>query len=196
MGMSSPHEATRLLQALDQRDPDAADRLFPIVYDELRALARHCFQYQRPDHTLQPTALVNEAFLKLVDQSSVAWRSRAHFLAVAARAMRQILIDHARQRGRAKRGGEFCRVTMDQAVTPITDQDPELLDLDEALQRLARMDPRQSRIVELRFFGGMTVEEVAHVLDVSKTTVEAEWRMARAWLRKELTSGTAPGNTR
>jgi RNA polymerase sigma factor (TIGR02999 family) len=139
---------------------------------------------------LQPTALVNEAFLKLVDQTRVEWQSRAHFLAVAARAMRQILIDHARGRATAKRGGDLCRVTMDEAITPITDHDPELLDLDEALQRLAAIDERQSRIVELRFFGGMSVEEVAHVLNVSKTTVEADWRMARAWIRRELTSGT------
>jgi len=188
-GMSVPGEATQLLQALDARDPSAASRLFAIVHDELRGLAGNYFLNQPPDHTLQPTALVNEAFLKLVDQTRIEWQSRAHFLAVAARAMRQILIDHARRRAAAKRGGDLCRVTMDQAITPITDADPELLDLDDALQKLASMDERQSKIVELRFFGGMTVEEIAHVLNLSKTTIETEWRMARAWLRRELTSG-------
>ncbi len=188
--MATPEDTTQLLHALDGDAPSAAQRLFAVVYDELRALAGGCFQHQRPDHTLQPTALVNEAFLKLVDQTRIEWQSRAHFLAVAARAMRQILIDHARGRATAKRGGDLCRVTMDEAITPITDYDPELLDLDEALQRLAAMDERQSKIVELRFFGGMTVDEVAHVLNVSKTTVEADWRMARAWIRRELTSGT------
>ncbi|HUU94793.1 MAG TPA: sigma-70 family RNA polymerase sigma factor [Phycisphaerae bacterium] len=187
--MSIPGEATRLLQVLDARDPSAAERLFPIVYDELRALAASYFVNQPSDHTLQPTALVNEAFLRLVDQTRIEWKSRAHFLAVAARAMRQILIDHARRRAAVKRGGDLCRVTMAEGVTPITASDPEMLDLDEALKRLAAMDERQSKLVELRFFGGMTVEEVAHVLDVSKTTVESEWRMARAWLRRELTSG-------
>jgi RNA polymerase sigma-70 factor (ECF subfamily) len=189
--MGIPGEATRLLHALDARDPSAAERLFPIVYDELHALAAGYFLKQPPDHTLQPTALVNEAFLRLVDQTRIQWQSRAHFLAVAARAMRQILIDHARRRAAAKRGGDLCRVTMREDVTPIADSDPEMLDLDEALKRLAAMDERQSGIVELRFFGGMTVEEVSHVLEVSKTTVETEWRMARAWLRRELTSGEA-----
>ncbi|MBU0637755.1 MAG: sigma-70 family RNA polymerase sigma factor [Planctomycetes bacterium] len=189
--MSSPGEATQLLHALNANDPAAAERLFTVVYAELRAVAGSYFRHQRLDHTLQPTALVNEAFLRLVDQSCVEWKSRAHFLAVAARAMRQILIDHARRRNAAKRGGELCRVTLDEAVTPITDTDPELLDLDDAMQTLASMDQRQSKIVELRFFGGMTVEEIAHVLDLSKTTVETDWRMARAWLRRELTSGEA-----
>jgi RNA polymerase sigma factor (TIGR02999 family) len=181
-------ETTQLLCALDGSDPSVAQRLFTAVYDELRALAGDCFRHQRSDHTLQPTALVNEAFIKLVDQTRVEWQSRAHFLAVAARAMRQILIDHARGRATAKRGGGLCRVTMDQAVTPVFDHDPELLDLDDALKRLSAIDARQARIVELRFFGGMSVEEVAHVLHLSKTTIETDWRMARAWIRRELTN--------
>jgi len=185
--MATAEDATQLLRALDPEDPAGTDRLFALVYDELRVLAGGCFGPQRVDHTLQPTALVNEAFLKLVDHTKIEWHGRAHFLAVAARAMRQVLIDHARGKGRAKRGGEFCRVTMHEAVTPITDADPELLDLDDALRRLAAMDERQSRIVELRFFGGLRVDEVAHVLGISKTTAESEWRMARAWLRRELT---------
>ena len=190
--MSSPGETTRLLQAFDAQDPAAAQRLFAVVYDELHALARNHFRKQRRDHTLQPTALVNEAFLRLVDQTCVEWQGRAHFLAVAARAMRQILIDHARTRARAKRGGQLCRVTMDEAVTPLTEAGPEMVDLDEALQRLAALDERQSKIVELRFFGGMSVEEVAHVLGISRSTVEFEWRMARAWLRRELGDRTTP----
>jgi RNA polymerase sigma factor (TIGR02999 family) len=125
----------------------------------------------------------------LVDQTSVEWKNRAHFLAVAACAMRQILIDHARGRATYKRGGALCRVTISEADTPVTNRDPELLDLDDAMHRLAALDERQGKVVELRFFGGMTVEEIAHVLGVSKTTVETEWRMARAWLRRELSRG-------
>ena len=189
--MSRQGETTQLLIALDSGDPAVADRLYRLVYDELRGLAERHFKRQPADHTLQPTALVDDAFLRLIDQTRSEWQSRAHFMAVAAKAMRHILIDHARQRGRQKRGGDLCRVTMDEAVTPIAARDPEILDLDEALQRLARLDERQARIVELRFFGGLTVEAVAHVLDVSKTTVESEWRMARAWLRRELSNGGA-----
>jgi RNA polymerase sigma factor (TIGR02999 family) len=182
-------EATRLLKETNLKDPAVAERLFSVVYDELHALAGRYFHHQPANHTLQPTALVNEAFLRLVDQSSVAWKNRAHFLAVAARAMRQILIDHARGRATYKRGGDLCRVTMTEADTPITDRDPELLDLDEAMRQLAMLDERQAKVVELRFFGGMTVDEIAHVLGVSKTTIETEWRMARAWLRRELVGG-------
>lgn len=188
--MSAPGEATQLLQALDANDRSGADRLFAIVYDELHACAEDHFRRQPEGHTLQPTALVHEAFLKLVDQTHAGWTSRAHFLAVAARAMRQTLIDHSRRRAALKRGGDLCRVTLDEAVTPIVEFDPELLDLEECLQRLAALDPRQSHIVELRFFGGMTVEEVAHVLGLSKATIESDWRMARAWLRRELVERT------
>jgi len=190
--MNSVAETTRLLQALSPQNPAAAAQLFPIVYEELRRLAHSYFRRQDPQQTLQPTALVHEAFLRLAAQTSVSWQGRAHFLAVAAQAMRQILIDHARARGRQKRGGQMCRVTTDPAVTPVSDAAPELLDLDEALQRLAVLDERQAKIVELRFFGGLTVDEVAHVLDWSKSTVESEWRMARAWLHRELVGRTAP----
>jgi RNA polymerase sigma factor (TIGR02999 family) len=188
-GLVMVGEATQLLHALEHDDPSAANRLFSIVYGELHSLAGNYFRRQRPDHTLQPTALVNEAFLRLVDQTSVEWKNRAHFLAVAACAMRQILIDHARGRATYKRGGALCRVTISEADTPVTNRDPELLDLDDAMHRLAALDERQGKVVELRFFGGMTVEEIAHVLGVSKTTVETEWRMARAWLRRELSRG-------
>jgi RNA polymerase sigma-70 factor (ECF subfamily) len=188
--MSATEDVTQLLNALNEGDAATVDRLFGLVYEELRAVSAGCLRNERPDHTLQPTALVNEVFLRLIKQTQIDWKNRAHFLAVAASAMRQVLIDHARGRKRVKRGGPAQRVAMADAITPIADADPELLDLEEALQRLATMDPRQSRIVELRFFGGMTVEEIAHVLGVSRSTVEAEWRMARAWLRRELTSET------
>lgn len=188
--MNAPNETTRLLNAAAGHDPDAARRVFALVYDELRGLAGAFFRHQRPDQTLQPTVLVNEAFMKLVNQPNFTWENRAHFLAVAAQAMRQILVDHARHRAAAKRGGGACRVTIDEAVTPVTDRPAELIDLEQALRHLAALDIRQSRIVELRFFGGMTVEEVAHVMGLSKSTVEEDWRMARAWLRRELTDGT------
>lgn len=189
--MSETEEITGLLETLGE-DAAAADRLFARVYDVLHAWAADHFRRQRANHTLQPTALVHEVYLRLVDQTQVKWQGRAHFLAVAARAMRQALIDHARRRVAAKRGGGLCRLTLDEAVTPVTEVDPELLDLDDCLERLAALDRRQSRIVELRFFGGMTVEEVAHVMRLSKSTVESEWRMARAWLRRELAREDAP----
>jgi RNA polymerase sigma-70 factor (ECF subfamily) len=189
--MSTSRETAHLLRALGTDDPIAADRLLELVYDELRALAQNHFRHQPVNHTLQPTALVHEAFLKLVGQTRVEWESRAHFLAVAARAMRQILIDHARGKEAVKRGGDLCRVTLDEAVTPVGPVEPLMIDLEACLVELATLDQRQSRVVELRFFGGMTVEEVAHVLELSKTTVESEWRMARAWLRSRLSSGGA-----
>jgi RNA polymerase sigma factor (TIGR02999 family) len=189
--MANPQETTQLLHAIGRHDPTAAQKLFAVVYDELRALAGSYFRRQPADHTLQPTALVHEAFIKLVGQTRTEWQNRAHFLAVAARAMRSVLADHARRRATAKRGGQMCRLTLDEAVTPITDTNPELADLEEALQRLSALNARQSQIVELRFFGGMTVEEVAHVLGLSDYTVESDWRMARAWIRRELTRGTS-----
>ena len=186
--MSTSRETVHLLRALGTDDQTAADRLLELVYDELRTLAQSQFRHQPINHTLQPTALVHEAFLKLVGQTGVEWESRAHFLAVAARAMRQILIDHARGKEAVKRGGDLCRVTLDEAVTPMGPVDPLMIDLEACLVELAALDQRQSKVVELRFFGGMTVEEVAHVLELSKTTVESEWRMARAWLRSKLSS--------
>ncbi len=189
--MSTSRETTYLLRAMGTHDPRAAEKLLVVVYDELRSLAESHFRHQPLNHTLQPTALVHEAFLKLVGQTGMEWESRAHFLAVAARAMRQILTDHARGKEAVKRGGDLCRVTLDEAVTPMGPTDPLMLDLEASLQELSALDERQSKVVELRFFGGMTVEEVAHVLELSKTTVESEWRMARAWLRSRLSSGGA-----
>jgi len=175
--------------------PQAADELLPLVYDQLRRLARRLLSRERPGHTLQPTALVHEAYLKLVDQTRVDWKGRTHFFAAGAQAMRHILVDHARGRGRAKRGGGWNRVTLGEDAAPFADgglDADELLALDEAMQRLAKLDERSARVVELRFFGGLTVPEVAHVLAVSTRTVEGDWTHARAWLNRELDCGGAP----
>jgi len=179
-------QATRFLLEMEKGDPAAAERLLPLVYEEIRRLAGRFMRRERGDHTLQPTALVHEAYLKLVDQDRVAWRNRAHFVGVAAQAMRRVLVDHARRRGREKRGGDRRRIPLE----GIADLSPEaagaLEEVDAALERLARLDPRQARIVELRFFGGLDVQEIADALEVSKRTVEADWTMARAWLSREL----------
>jgi RNA polymerase sigma factor (TIGR02999 family) len=181
-------DATQLLARASRGDPDAVRRLAPLVYDELRALAH---QYLSPTRaagtvTLQPTALVHEAFLRLIQQDAVDFKSRTHFLATAATAMRSVLVDYARARGAAKRGGGWCRVTLDEAATFQPENEVDLAALDEALARLARLKQRAARIVELRFFGGMSVEEVADCLGVSARTVKGDWRTARAWLRAEL----------
>jgi RNA polymerase sigma factor (TIGR02999 family) len=167
----------------------SAGELMPLVYDELRLIARRFLSRERRDHTLEPTALVNEAYLKLVDQSRVDWRGRTHFRAVGARAMRRILIDCARQRGSAKRGGEQQRVTLGEALMRSSDRELdlcELLGVHDALEKLEALDPRQARIVELRFFGGLNNTEIAEVLDVSTRTVEGDWMHGRAWLRHQL----------
>jgi RNA polymerase sigma factor (TIGR02999 family) len=186
MDSQSRAELTQVLDAIDDGDNAAADRLMPLVYDDMRALAADYMKRETPGHTLQPTALVNEAFLKLVDQSRVEWAGRSHFFAVGAEIMRRILVDHARAKKRVKRGGdrERLELTEDCQVSPSPSVD--LLAIDEALAKLAKRDARQAKIVELRFFGGLTVEEVAGVLGMSKRTVEAEWTMIRAWLRREL----------
>ncbi len=181
-----PTEATRALNDLGAGDRSAAERLIPYVYAELRALAGSYFRGQRADHTLQPTALVHEAFVRLIDQTGVQWKSRAHFMAVAATAMRQILTDHARKTNALKRGGDQRRVQLTDGLAIIGGRDIDLVALDESLSKLAEVDPRKHRIVELRFFGGLTVEEIAEVLDVSRSTVESDWRAARAWLGVEL----------
>jgi RNA polymerase sigma factor (TIGR02999 family) len=176
-------EVTRLLEALNAGDGDARERLIPLVYDELRKLAGGYMSRERPGHTLQPTALVNEAWLKLADQSRVEWKGRAHFFGIAAQAMRRILIDHHRRRSAARRAGRA--VTLIDAAE--TFDDPlDFIILDDALDKLAELDPRAARIVELRFFGGLTVEETAEVLDVSVPTVKRDWRMAKAWLYRRL----------
>ncbi len=184
-------DVTQVLEQLRNGDQRAADKLLPLVYDEFRALARHYLQQERMNHTLQPTALVHEAYMKLVDQTRVDWQGKSHFFAVAAQAMRRILVDHARSRQRDKRGGGRARVVLDEAVALSPQKDEDVLALDEALEKLAKVDPRQAKVVELRFFGGLNVEEVAETLKVSKRTVEGDWMFARAWLSRELRGAEA-----
>jgi RNA polymerase sigma factor (TIGR02999 family) len=184
MSSPDPQQITELLLAWGQGDEAARDRLIPQIYDELRRLARKHLRRERPGHTLQTSALVNEAYLRMAGQS-VSWQGRAHFFGIAARLMRQILVDHARLRDNAKHGGDWRRVSLD-AADAGHDQTTDILALDDALQALAQMSPQQSRIIELRFFGGLTIEETAEVLGVSHSTVEREWRVARAWLWREL----------
>lgn len=182
---------TQLLLQLSTGDDRAAAELVPLVYDELHALAAGYLRRERSDHTLQPTALINEVYLRLIHASGVDWKGRAHFLAVAARAMRRILVNHADARRAEKRGGGAAVLSM--SVEPAeAPRSFDLLALDEALQGLAQLDPRKVEVVECRFFGGMSVEETAHVLNVSVSTVEADWRLARAWLSNELASGSDP----
>ena len=181
-------EVTQLLRQWSAGDAAALEKLLPLVYDELRRRAGAYLRQERPGHTLQPTALVHEAYLKLVGGGSVDWKDRAHFFGVAARAMRQVLVDHARARQTAKRGEGQVRVELDAAgavATPARNLD--LLDLDRALSRLAALDERQSRLVELRLFAGLTIEESAEVLRVSHATVSREWKHAEAWLQREMT---------
>lgn len=185
-------EFTRLLSAWGAGDRSALDQLLPTIYDELRRLARSQLAREQPGHTLQTTALVHEAFLRLVDARQIRWDSRAHFFGITARLMRQILVDHARTRDAAKRGGGVANVPLDEALDVATRAlRGDLLALDEALQRLERIDQRHSRIVELRFFGGLTVEETAAVLDLSPTMVKREWTLARAWLWRALRAHSA-----
>jgi RNA polymerase sigma-70 factor (ECF subfamily) len=183
------HAFTQVLTELQNGDGAAANRLLPIVYDELRGIAAKWFARPTPGMTLQPTALVHEAFLHLVDQTQVDWKNRSHFFAVAATAMRQILIQHARQRNAAKRGGDWQRITLSQAAAVSPKNDIDVLDLDEALTRLGQLHARQGRVVELRFFAELKNDEVAEVLNVSPRTVELDWRAARAWLRSTLVDG-------
>ncbi len=163
----------------------------PLVYDELRALAEAYLQRERPDHTLQATALVHEAYMRLIKQEDVDWQNRAHFFAVAAQAIRRILVDHARGHQSAKRGGDRKRVHLDQNLT-LPEPDLDLLALDEALEELARLHERQARIVELHFFGGLSLKEVAEYLGLSSRTIDGDWYMARAWLRSKLREGSQP----
>lgn len=191
--MTDRHQTTLLLSRACDGDGSAAEALFPLVYDELRRLAGHYMAHQGAAHTLQPTALVNEAYLKLVDVDAARLSDRAHFFRLAASAMRSVLVDHARGKGRAKRGGDRLRVTLDQPLSaPVPDgEGHDLLDLDAALQRLTAMDEQLAVIVELRFFAGLGHAEIAEQLQVSTRTVERGWRVARAWLSDEL---GAPGD--
>ncbi|HEY1253043.1 MAG TPA: sigma-70 family RNA polymerase sigma factor [Thermoanaerobaculia bacterium] len=182
-------EVTALLRDWSGGDRAALERLMPLVYAELRKLAASYLRNERPDHTLQPTALVHEAYLRLVDQRGVNWQNRAHFFGIAAQMMRRILVDHARRRQAAKRDAAALRL---QVTDGDGARDPELLALDEALSGLESLDARQARIVELRFFGGLTVEETAEVAGLSPATVKREWRTARAWLAREIRSAEGP----
>jgi len=180
-----PNDVTALLSAWCNGDQVVEDKLFPIVYEELRKLARSHLRRERADHTLQPTALVNEAYLRLVDQSRVEWQSRAHFFGIASRMMRRILVDHARARHAERRGGGVANVTLDDLVTPGS-EDVELIALHDALDTLGALDPQAARVIELRYFGGLTIPETAEVLNVSESTVKPEWESARTWLFREL----------
>jgi RNA polymerase sigma factor (TIGR02999 family) len=180
---------TELLAGARYGDDRAMDRLLPLVYDQLRLLAQDMMERERSDHTLQATALVHEAYLKLVDQTRVQWRDRAHFFAVAAQAIRRILVDHARGHGRAKRGGGRAKLTLIEGRLAADEQTVDIVALDEALATLAADHPQHARIVEMRFFAGLTTEETAAVLGVSTRTVERKWRYARAWLYRALSSG-------
>ncbi len=185
--MPSSEGVTQLLFDWSKGDQAALDKLMPLVYSELRRLASNYLRRERLGHTLQPTALVNEAYLRLVDQRNAKWQNRAQFFGIAAQLMRRILVDHARQHQAVKRGGSNQeRLSITSAEVLIKQPELDLLALNEALDELGRMDPQQSRIVELKFFGGLSIEEIAEVLGIGHATVERDWKMARAWLRKQL----------
>jgi RNA polymerase sigma factor (TIGR02999 family) len=183
------HDVTALLRAWSRGDADAGDRLVPLVYDELRRRAARHLRRERREHTLRPTGLVHEAYLRLVDQRQAAWENRSQFYAVAARVMRRILVDHARRHRAHKRGGSRCRVSLDEVdgAMPAAGADLDLIALEQALTELAALDPGKARVVELRFFGGLSLPETADALGVSQSTVSREWRMARAWLLRRIT---------
>jgi RNA polymerase sigma factor (TIGR02999 family) len=179
-------DITTLLVAWGRGDEAALQQLIPLVHRELHQIARRCLKNERPDHTLQPTALVNEAYLRLVDVRRMSWKNRTHFLAMSARLMRRVLVDFARSRQYQKRGGGLMKVSLDEAHGVSTERGQDLVALDEALTTLSAIDERKARVIEMRFFGGLTVEETAAVLDVSRETVLRDWRLARAWLMREL----------
>ena len=191
MATRSPHDVTELLEKWSQGDQSALERLMPLVYDELHRLAGAYLRRERREHTLQPTALVNEAYLKLVGQRHANWQNRAQFFGVAAQLMRRVLVDHARAYHAAKRGGPGYNISLSNAHRFGDEPDLDLLALHEALDGLAKIDANQARIVELRFFGGLTIGEAAEVMDVSHATIEREWRVARAWLRRQLREDNA-----
>ena len=177
---------THLLKEWNAGDRQALDKLTPLVYEELRQQAARFLRRERPGHSLQTTALIHEAFLRLVDAQDIDWQSRAHFFAIAANLMRRILVDHARRRGADKRGGSQIRVPLDEAFGVVNETDMDLVAIDEALSKLETIDPQQARVVELRFFSGLSVEETATALGVSESTVKRDWSVARAFLRREI----------
>lgn len=189
MPTPSPQEVTQLLADWGKGDQSALDKLFPLVHSELRRIAQRQMSGERPGHTLQATALVNEAYLKLAGQQGFDWQNRAHFFAVCAQVMRHILIDHARAHARDKRGGGAIQVSLNEALAVAEDQAAHFIALDEALRVLERLDPQKGKIVELRYFGGLGIEEAAEVLNVSPRTVRREWQRAKAWLYRMMTEG-------
>jgi RNA polymerase sigma factor (TIGR02999 family) len=193
MVVPSTHEVTQLLKAWTTGDEQALEKLTPLVYEQLRRVAQHHMAGQRPGHILQTTALVNEVYLQLLDCGQMNWQDRAHFFAMSAQLMRRILIDFARSRGSQKRGGDVLHVSLDEAPSVCKEPDPNLLALDDALKALATVDERKSKVVELRFFGGLSVEETAAVLKVSPETVMRDWRLAKLWLLRELSEGNGRG---
>jgi len=188
----SPGAVTQMLAKVGAGNQAAFDELFPLVYSELRRIAAREMRHEKPGRTLQTTALVHETYLRLLKDASLSFESRAHFLGIAARAMREILIEHARARSARKRGGGAVRLTLDDARLPMAAASIDVLALDEALQRLARLDERHARVVELRYFGGMSIEETAVALNLSPATVKRAWTLARAWLFRELTGSASP----
>ena len=185
---AGPQEVTQLLANWSHGDHAALEKLIPLVYKELRRLSHHFMEGQRPDHTLQTTALVNEAYLRLADQTKPNWQSRAHFFAVAARAMRQILVSYARSNRAQKRGGGGARIELDEAAILSPEQSKEIVDLHEALERLGALDSRKARVVELKYFGGLNYDEIAEVLKIARMTVRRDWEFAKLWLYTELHS--------
>jgi RNA polymerase sigma-70 factor (ECF subfamily) len=181
-------KVTQLLLKASGGDRAAVDELTPLVYQELKRMAGGQLRGERPGHTLQATALVHEAYLKLVDQRGVTWQNRAHFFGVAAQVMRRILLDYAKSRGRLKRGGDVHKTSLDEALVVAADRTSDLVQIDAALTRLEQLDPRQAKVVELRFFGGLSVEETAEAMGISTPTVKREWAMARSWLHRELST--------
>ena len=186
MEETSSNEVTQLLQAWGDGNTEALDKLLPIVYDELHRLAASYMRKENPGHTLQTSALVHEAYIKLVDQKDVRWQNRAHFFGIAAQLMRRILVDHARSRSRMKRGAGAQKLSLDEAVIAVNNYAEGFLSLDDALLRLAKMDPKKCRIVEMKIFCGLNYKEIAEVEKVSPSTIEREWRKAKAWLHREL----------
>ncbi len=189
MSGRSPNEVTQLLQAWSRGDETALDRLMPLVYDELRRLAHHYMTRENAGHILQTTALVNEAYLRLIDANTVNWQDRAHFFAISAKLMRRILVQFARSRNSQKRGGGLSHVSLDKAALVLSEQDADLIELDEALTSLAAIDQRKAKVVELRFFGGLNLEETGEVLGVSPDTVWRDWDLAKSWLYREMRHG-------
>ena len=183
---SKPHEITELLEQWSGGNQAALDQLYPLVYEELRRLARSYMRREPKGHTLQTTALINEAYVRLVDQHSVRWQNRSHFFAISAQIMRRILVDHARQHLQAKRGGGAKKISLDEVMIVAKERSEEVLMLDEALVNLARLDPRRSQVVELRYFAGLNNSEIASVLQISENTVMRDWNLARAWLYQQL----------